>query len=178
MQIENTSAVPQWYVVHTYSGYENKVKANLEKIIENRGLQDYFFDIVVPMMEEIEKKDGKEKSTLKKVFPGYVLIKMIMTDDTWFIVRNTRGATGFVGPGSKPVPLTEQEVYSLGIEQVEYVVDIEVGDNVRVLSGPLESFTGIVEEVNPEKERLRVTVSMFGREVSAEFDFNQVQKIF
>ena len=175
--MDNVSA-PMWYVIHTYSGYENKVKANLEKIIENRSLQDYFFEIVVPMMEEIEKKDGKEKSTLKKVFPGYVLIKMIMTDETWFIVRNTRGATGFVGPGSKPVPLTEEEIYTLGIEQVEYVVDIEVGDNVRVLSGPLESFSGVVEEVNAEKERLKVTVSMFGREISAEFDFTQVQKLF
>jgi len=177
MQVDNEST-SLWYVVHTYSGYENKVKANLEKIIENRGLQDYFFEIVVPMMEEIEKKDGKEKSTLKKVFPGYVLIKMVMTDDTWFIVRNTRGVTGFVGPGSKPVPLSDEEVYSLGIEQVEYVADIEVGDSIRVLSGPLESFSGIVEEVNPEKERLKVTVSMFGREISAEFDFNQIQKIF
>jgi len=177
LQVDSASA-PLWYVVHTYSGYENKVKANLEKIIDNRGLGDWFFEIVVPMMEEIEKKDGKEKSTLKKVFPGYVLVKMVMTDESWFIVRNTRGVTGFVGPGSKPVALSEEEVYSLGIEQVEYVVDIEEGDSVRVLSGPLESFTGIVEEVNAEKERLKVTVSMFGREVSAEFEFDQVQKIF
>ena len=175
---EDMSVIPQWYVVHTYSGYENKVKANLEKIIDNRNLQDYIIDIVVPMMEEIEKKDGKEKSTLKKVFPGYVLIKMILTEETWFIVRNTRGVTGFVGLGSKPIPLSEEEVMSLGVEQVEYVVDCNVGDSVRILSGPLENFTGIIEEVNVDKEKLKVIVSMFGREVSAEFDFDQVQKIF
>ena len=179
MSMENEkSLVPQWYVIHTYSGYENKVKANLEKIVENRNLQDYILEIVVPMMEEIEKKDGREKSTLKKVFPGYVLIKMILTDESWFAVRNTRGVTGFVGPGSKPVPLTDEEVMALGVEQVEYVVDIEVGDTVKVLSGPLENFTGVVEEINMDKEKVKVLVSMFGREVSAEFDFSQIQKIF
>lgn len=177
MTIEDVSSSPHWYVIHTYSGYENKVKANLEKVVENRDLQDYIFEIVVPMMEEIEKKEGKEKSTLKKVFPGYVLVKMILNEDTWFTIRNTRGVTGFVGPGSKPVPLTDEEVMSLGVEQVEYVVNIEVGDNVKVLSGPLESFTGIVEEINVEKEKVKVLVSMFGREVSAEFDFDQILKI-
>ncbi len=116
MFIEDVSTDAQWYVVHTYSGYENKVKASLERVIENRGLQDYFFEIIIPMLEEVEIKEGREKSALKKIFPGYVLVKMILTDDTWYVVRNIRGVTGFVGPGSKPTPLTEQEVYALGVE--------------------------------------------------------------
>ena len=136
----------KWYVVHTYSGYENKVKANLEKIVENRSMQDYILDIVVPMEEQIEIKDGKKKATLKKVFPGYVLVKMIMSDESWYVVRNTRGVTGFVGPGSKPVPLTDEEVKAMGVEEFMPVVDYEVGDNVRVVSGPLENFIGLVKK--------------------------------
>ena len=178
MYIENVSDDAQWYVVHTYSGYENKVKANLERVIENRGMQEYFQEIIIPMMEEVEIKEGCEKSTLKKVFPGYVLVKMILTDDTWYIVRNIRGVTGFVGPGSKPSPLTEQEVRALGVELVETVVDYAVGDTVKVVSGPLENFTGVVEEINVEKERVKVLVSMFGREISAELEYSQIQKIF
>ena len=122
----------KWYVVHTYSGYENKVKANIEKIVENRKMQDVILDIVVPMEEQIEIKDGKKKATLKKVFPGYVLVKMVMTDESWYVVRNTRGVTGFVGPGSKPVPLSDEEIKSMGVEQFEPIVDYEVGDSVRV----------------------------------------------
>jgi len=167
----------KWYVVHTYSGYENKVKANLEKIVENRNMQDYIFDIVVPMEEQIEIKDGKKKATLKKVFPGYVLIKMIMTDESWYVVRNTRGVTGFVGPGSKPVPLSDEEVKVMGVEEFDTVVDYEVGDNVRVISGPLENFIGIVEEINLEKKKVRVSVSMFGRETPVELELVQIQKI-
>lgn len=174
---EETVQTPKWYVVHTYSGYENKVKANLEKIVENRGLQDYILDIVVPMEEQIEIKDGRRKSTLRKVFPGYVLIKMIMTDESWYVVRNTRGVTGFVGPGSKPVPLTDEEVIAMGVEELVPVVDYEVGDNVRVVSGPLENFIGIVEEINMEKRKVRVSVSMFGRETPVELDLTQIQRI-
>ncbi len=178
MYIENVSGDAQWYVVHTYSGYENKVKASLEHVIENRGMQDSFLDIIIPMLEEVEIKDGREKSALKKIFPGYVLVKMILTDDTWYIVRNIRGVTGFVGPGSKPTPLTDQEVRALGVELVETVVDYAVGDTVKVISGPLENFTGVVEDINLEKARVKVLVSMFGREISAELEYSQIQKIF
>ncbi|NMB33919.1 MAG: transcription termination/antitermination protein NusG [Clostridium sp.] len=167
----------KWYVVHTYSGYENKVKANLEKIVENRGMQDYILDIVVPMEEQIEIKDGKKKATLKKVFPGYVLIKMFMSDESWYVVRNTRGVTGFVGPGSKPVPLSDEEIRAMGVEEFEPVLDYEPGDNVRVVSGPLESFIGMVEEINLEKKKVRVSVSMFGRETPVELELLQIRKI-
>lgn len=164
----------KWYVVHTYSGYENKVKANLEKIVENRHMQDYIIDIVVPMEEQIEIRDGKRKVTLKKVFPGYVLVKMIMTDDSWYVVRNTRGVTGFVGPGSKPVPLSDDEVRSMGVEQFETVVDFALGDSVKVVDGPLEGFIGTVEEISMDKKKVRVAVSMFGRETPIELEFTQI----
>ena len=177
MLLTDMSEDAKWYVVHTYSGYENKVKANLEKIVENRSMQDYIIDIVVPMEEQIEIKDGKKKATLRKVFPGYVLVKMIMSDESWYIVRNTRGVTGFVGPGSKPVPLTDEEVRVMGVEEFETVVDYEVGDNVRVIEGPLENFIGIVEEINMEKKKVRVSVSMFGRETPVELEFIQLQRL-
>jgi transcriptional antiterminator NusG len=177
MQVDDTPEGAKWYVVHTYSGYENKVKANLEKIVENRSMQDYILDIVVPMEEQIEIKDGKKKATLKKVFPGYVLVKMIMTDESWYVVRNTRGVTGFVGPGSKPVPLSDEEVRVMGVEEFMPVLDYEVGDNVRVATGPLENFIGIVEEINFEKKKVRVSVSMFGRETPVELELFQIQKI-
>ena len=167
----------KWFVVHTYSGYENKVKANIEKTIENRGLQDLIMEVQVPMEEVIETKDNKKKSVMRKVFPGYVLIKMIMTDDSWYVVRNTRGVTGFVGPGSKPVPLTEEEVLAMGVETTVINVAFEVGDNVRVTSGPLESFIGVVEEINLEKKKVRVSVSMFGRETPVELEFTQVEPL-
>ena len=167
----------KWYVIHTYSGYENKVKANLEKIVENGNLQDYILDIVVPMEEQIEIKDGKRKTTLRKVFPSYVLVKMIMNDESWSVVRNIRGVTGFVGPGSKPVPLSDEEVRAMGVEDFNTVVDFEVGDSVRVISGPLENFIGTVDEINMEKKKIKVLVSMFGRETPVELEFTQVQKI-
>ena len=167
----------KWYVAHTYSGFENKVKANLEKIVENRGLHDQILDIVVPMEEQIEIKDGKKKVSLRKVFPGYVLIKMIMNDESWYVVRNIRGVTGFVGPGSKPVPLTEDEIKTMGVEETLPIVDYGVGDNVRVISGPLENFIGVVEEINMEKKKVRVSVSMFGRETPVELEFLQIQKL-
>lgn len=177
MLLNDMSENVKWYVVHTYSGYENKVKANLEKIVENRSMQDYILDIVVPMEEQIEIKDGKKKATLKKVFPGYVLVKMIMSDESWYVVRNTRGVTGFVGPGSKPVPLTDDEIRAMGVEEFATVVDYAVGDNVRVVSGPLENFIGIVEEINLEKKKVRVSVSMFGRETPVELELAQIQKL-
>lgn len=177
MQSSDMSEAAKWYVVHTYSGYENKVKANLEKIVENRGMQDYILDIVVPMEEQIEIKDGKKKATLRKVFPGYVLVKMIMDDESWYVIRNTRGVTGFVGPGSKPVSLTEEEVKKMGIEESEISLDYEVGDNIRVIAGPLENFIGIVEEINMERKKVHVSVSMFGRETPVELELIQIQKI-
>jgi len=167
----------RWYVVHTYSGYENKVKANLDKMVENRNLHDKILEIIVPMEEQIEIKEGKRKTSLKKVFPGYVLVKMYMTDDTWYIVRNIRGVTGFVGSGAKPIPLSDREIINMGIEELDIVIDFEVGDNIKVMSGPLQDFIGIIEEINMEKRKVRVLVSMFGRETPAELEFTQIQKI-
>ena len=177
MSQENASLEPRWYVVHTYSGYENKVKTDLEKVIKNRELEDYFFDIVVPMEEQIEIKDGKRKTNLKKVFPGYVLVKMIVTEKTWYIVRNTRGVTGFVGSGTDPIPLTDAEIRSMGFEQVQVNVDYNVNDTVRIMEGALANFTGTVTEINKEKHKVKVLVSMFGRETPVELEFSQVQKI-
>jgi len=167
----------RWYVVHTYSGYENKVKANLEKTIENRNLQELIHDVQVPIEEQVEIKDGKKKVSLKKIFPGYVLVKMLMTDDSWYVVRNTRGVTGFVGPGSKPVALTDEEVQSMGIKERLIEVDLEVGESVQVISGPLENFVALVQEVNVEKHKIKALVNMFGRETPVELEFNQVQKL-
>ena len=169
--------VPRWYVIHTYSGYENKVKTDLENTIKNRELGDYFFDIIVPMEEQIEIKDGKRKTNLKKVFPGYVLIKMIVTEKTWYIVRNTRGVTGFVGSGTDPIPLTEDEIRAMGFEISEVNIDYDINDSVRVMDGPLQDFVGTVTEINKEKHKVKVLVSMFGRETPVELEFSQVQKI-
>ena len=168
---------PRWYVVHTYSGYENKVKTDLEKTIKNRELQDYFFDIIVPMEEQIEIKDGKRKTNLKKVFPGYVLVKMIVTEETWYIVRNTRGVTGFVGPGSKPVPLDESEMENLGINKEDVIMDLAVGDVVTVLSGAWEGTVGAVQTINEQKKSLTINVELFGRETPVELGFSEVKKM-
>lgn len=165
----------KWYVVHTYSGYENKVKANIEKTIENRNLQDLILDVKVPTEEVLEVKDDKQKLVSKKIFPGYVMIKMNMTDESWYVVRNTRGVTGFVGPGSKPVPLTDEEVLNMGVETIVISVDFELGDSVKVKAGPLENFIGTVEEINMEKQKVTVKVSMFGRETPVELDFDQIE---
>ena len=177
MSQNNYDKVPRWYVVHTYSGYENKVKTDLEKTIKNRELEDYFFDIIVPMEEQIEIKDGNKKTNLKKVFPGYVLIKMIVTEETWYIVRNTRGATGFVGSGTEPIPLTDEEIRKMGLIEDSVKVDYSVNDNVQILGGPLNGYTGVVQEINKEKNKVKVLVSMFGRETPVELEFSQVQKI-
>ena len=168
---------PRWYVVHTYSGYENKVKTDLEKTIKNRELEDFFFDIVVPMEEQIEIKDGKRKANLKKVFPGYVLVKMIVTEESWYIVRNTRGVTGFVGSGTDPIPLTNEEIRNMGFETTVINVDYDVNDSVKVVNGPLSGFIGTVQEINKEKHKVKVLVSMFGRETPVELEFSQIQKV-
>ena len=177
MSQKDYDMVPRWYVVHTYSGYENKVKTDLEKTVKNRELEEYFFDIIVPMEEQIEIKDGKKKTNIKKVFPGYVLIKMIVTEETWYIVRNTRGVTGFVGSGTDPIPLTDEEIRKMGFEDIAINVDYNVNDNVQILGGPLNGYTGIVQEINKEKNKVKVLVSMFGRETPVELEFSQVQKI-
>ncbi len=173
-QVDNE---PKWYVVHTYSGYENKVKTDLEKTIKNRELEDFFFDIVVPMEEQIEIKDGKRKTNLKKVFPGYVLIKMIVTEESWYIVRNTRGVTGFVGSGTEPIALTPEEIRNMGFDEAIIEVDYDVNDSVKVVNGPLDGFVGVVQEINKEKNKVKVVVSMFGRETPVELEFSQVEKI-
>ena len=177
MSQQENGLEPRWYVVHTYSGYENKVKTDLEKTVKNRELEEYFFEIVVPMEEQIEIKDGKKKTNLKKVFPGYVLVKMIVTDETWYIVRNTRGVTGFVGSGTDPIPLTDEEIRNMGFDVAAVTVDYEVNDTVKIVNGPLDGFTGTVQEINKEKGKVKVLVSMFGRETPVELEFSQVQKI-
>ena len=177
MSQKDYDMVPRWYVVHTYSGYENKVKTDLEKTVKNRELEDYFFDIVVPMEEQIEIKDGKKKANLRKVFPAYVLVKMIVTEETWYIVRNTRGVTGFVGSGTEPIPLSDEEIRKMGFDDVPIKVDYNVKDNVQILGGPLDGYTGIVQEINKEKSKVKVLVSMFGRETPVELEFSQVQKL-
>ncbi|MDR2648388.1 MAG: transcription termination/antitermination protein NusG [Clostridiales bacterium] len=167
----------KWYVVHTYSGYENKVKANIEKIIENRGMHELINQVVVPVQDAVEIKNGKRKVVQRKIFPGYVLLNMVMNDDTWYVVRNTRGVTSFVGPGSKPVPLTEKEVESMGIELPRDTIDLAVNDSVRVISGPFETSIGSIKEVNQNKRTVVVRLSIFGRETPLEMDFSQVIRI-
>ena len=177
MSQENNELEPKWYVVHTYSGYENKVKTDLEKTVKNRELEEFFFEIVVPMEEQIEIKDGKKKVNLKKVFPGYVLVKMIVTEATWYIVRNTRGVTGFVGSGTDPIPLTEEEIRQMGFEDASISVDYDVNDSVQILNGPFKDSIGTVKEINKDKNKVKVSISMFGRETPIEVDFSQIGKI-
>ncbi len=165
----------RWYVVHTFSGYENKVATNLEKIVENRHLQDWIHEVRVPTETVVEVKDNQRKEVERKVFPGYVLVKMVMSDESWFVVRNVRGCTGFVGPNGKPVPLTEQEVEALGVEKKEIVINYKVGDTVQIVDGPLENFSGVVEEIDMERNMVRVKISMFGRETSAELELEQAE---
>ena len=166
-----------WYVVHTYSGYENKVKANIEKTIENRKLQDQIFEVRVPLQDVVEMKGGVRKNVSKKMFPGYVLVNMIMNDDTWYVVRNTRGVTGFVGPGSKPVPLSEDEMRNLGFKTTGVVVDFEVGDTIVVMSGAWKDTVGVVKTVNESRQSLTINVEMFGRETPVELNFSEVKKM-
>ncbi|NLJ34230.1 MAG: transcription termination/antitermination protein NusG [Firmicutes bacterium] len=170
-----------WYVVHTYSGYENKVKTNLEKRVDSMGMQDKIFRVLVPMEEEFEVKDGKRKIVQKKVFPGYILVEMALGDDSWYVVRNTPGVTGFVGPGSKPIPLEPDEINNImrrmGMDSPRPKVTFEVGQSVRIISGPFDNFIGIIEDVQPERGKAKVLVSMFGRETPLELDFGQLEEV-
>ncbi|MBE5816373.1 MAG: transcription termination/antitermination factor NusG [Clostridiales bacterium] len=171
------SSKGKWYVLHTYSGHENKVKASIEMMVENRGLQDYIFEVYIPMDETVEVDGAKRRVVKRKTFPGYVLIKMIVTEESWHVVRNIRGVTGFVGEGMDPIELTNEEIVKLGVEDVQVKLDVELGENVRVLSGPLENFTGVVSEIYPDKQRVKVIVYMFGREMPVDLKYNQIQKL-
>ena len=169
-------AEAKWYVVHTYSGYENKVKANIDKTIENRHLEDEILEVRVPMQEVVELKNGVQKASQKKMFPGYVLINMIMNDDTWYVVRNTRGVTGFVGPGSKPVPLTEEEMLPLGIRNEDIQVDFAEGDMVVITGGAWKDTTGVISALSTQKQSLTINVELFGRETPVEISFADIKK--
>lgn len=168
----------KWYVVHTYSGYENKVASNLEKTVENHQLQDLIHEIRVPTEKVLEVgSNGKTKEVERKIFPGYVIVKMILTDESWYAVRNIRGCTGFVGPSSKPIPLTAEEVERLGVETRNVEVSYKVGDSVQITDGPLEGFIGTVDEIDIDKNRIRVTVSMFGRETPVDLELDQAEPV-
>lgn len=167
----------KWFVVHTYSGYEKKVKANIDKTIENRHLEDQILEVMVPTLDVVEEKNGVRKPVEKKMFPGYVLVHMVMNDDTWFIVRNTRGVTGFVGPGSKPIPLTEEEIRTLGIKVTNIQVDFGVGDMVAVLGGVWKDTVGVIQSMNDTKQTLIINVDLFGRETPVEINYAEVKKM-
>lgn len=167
----------KWYVVHTYSTHENKVKMNIEKMVENRGMQDLILEVVVPTEKVIEIKDGQRKEKTRKLLPSYVIIKMIVTNESWYLVRNTQGVTGFVGHGSDPIPLSDEEVARLGIEKVYIDLDVEVGETIRVISGPFEGHIGTVEEINNERQVVKIRVPMFGRETPVEIEYGQVGKM-
>lgn len=172
------SETAKWYVIHTYSGYENKVANNIETAVENQNLRELIEEVCVPTEKVLElRDDGKEREVERKIFPGYVLVKMILTDDSWYVIRNIRGVTGFVGPGSKPVPLSEKEVAALGVEKVHVEVNYKEGDSVRVVSGPLEGFSGVVDAVDIERNIVTITVSMFGRDNQVELALNQVAAV-
>jgi transcriptional antiterminator NusG len=165
----------KWYVIHTYAGYENKVASNLEKLVENRKMHDLIHEIKVPTETVVEIKDNKKKEVERKIFPGYVMVKMIVTDDSWYVVRNVHGCTGFVGPASKPVPLTDEEVRRLGVETKTVEVSYAIGDNIKIVDGPLTGFTGIVDEIDLVNNQVKITISMFGRETPVELELDQVE---
>ena len=167
----------KWYVIATMSGYENKVATNLEKIVENNNLQHWIHEIRIPTETVVEIKNDQRKEVERKLFPSYVLVKMVMNEESWFIVRNVRGCTGFVGPSGKPTPLTEKEIAALGVEKKEIIVDYAVGDTVTITDGPLENFSGTVDEIDQEKNMVRVTISMFGRETSVDLELDQVERM-
>lgn len=168
----------KWYVVHTYSGHENKVKANIEKMVENRGYVDDIFEVAVPTEEYISTTGDTQKIKERKLFPSYVFVKMIINDVSWYLVRNTRGVTGFVGPGSKPVPLTEREMKSFGVADIQLPdVDVNVGDSIKVVAGAFKDFVGTVEEINQEKRKIKAFVSIFGRDTSVELDFDDIETV-
>jgi len=178
---ESDKDSPRWYVIHTYSGHESKVKQNIEKLVENSSeesrLKEKIIKVVVPTEEFVEMKDGQRKLKSRKTFPGYVLVKMKVDNESWYLVRNTQGVTGFVGHGVEPVPLTKEEVRRMGIEKVYIELDIQVGDGIKVINGPFEGVTGVVEEVNPEKETLKARISMFGRDTLVELVYDQVEQL-
>ena len=168
---------PKWYVAHTFSGYENKVASNILTVVENRNLHDLIYEVAIPTETVKElKSDGTEKEYQRKLMPGYVFVKMIMTDDSWYVVRNTRGCTGFVGPEGEPQPLTDEEVRNNALERVSVKVNYEVGDLVNVVDGPLEGFSGTVDEIDVDNNSVKVTVSMFGRENQVEFELDSLKK--
>lgn len=167
----------KWYVVHTYSGYENAVAAAIMKAAENRRMQDLILEVNIPLETVVEHTDNGDKEVERKTFPGYVLVKMVMTDESWYLVRNVRGATGFVGTDGKAIPLTEQEILDMGVERREYNVGFDIGDRVKVIDGPLDGFFGVVDELEPEKSRVRVVVSMFGRETPVDLELDQVEPV-
>ncbi len=175
---ENERVIPdeaKWYVVHTYSGYEAKVKASIENAIENRHLEDFIFDIEIPMEEVVDIKDGKRKVTMKKIFPGYILVHMIMNNETWYVVRNVRGVTGFVGPESEPVPITDEEMANMGVNRTKTQVEFELGNYVRVLTGPFADFIGVIRKISDDRQLITVGISMFGRETPIELEPTQIQ---
>jgi transcriptional antiterminator NusG len=172
----------EWYVVHTYSGYENKIKVDLTKRVESMNMQDKIFHVIIPEEQEVEFKGGKKKITTKRVFPGYVIVNMILDDESWYVVHHTPGVTGFVGSGTKPIPLQEEEITKILrrmglVEQKPRIIDIEVGENVRVKNGPFENFEGMVNELLPDRGKVRVSISMFGRETPVELDYEQIDKL-
>ena len=167
----------KWYVVHTYSGYENKVKNNIEKMVEHRGMQDLILEVAIPTEERLEIKDGVRKIKTRKLFPGYVVIKMVVNNETWYLVRNTEGVTGFIGHGSDPIPLTKEEVVRMGVEKMKIDLDIVPGDTIRIIGGPFEGQMGIVEDIQPEKQIVKAKVSMFGRDTPVELEFSQVGRL-
>ncbi len=171
-----------WYVVHTYSGYENKIKVDLSKRVESMNMQDKVFDVIIPEEQEVEYKSGKRKVTTKRVFPGYVIVNMVMDDDSWYVVRHTPGVTGFVGSGTKPIPLQTEEIHKIlrqmGLmDSKPKILDIDIGENVRVNSGPFANFEGVVKELLPDRGKVRVAISMFGRETPVELDYEQIDKL-
>ena len=169
---------PQWYVIHTYSGYEAMVENNLHNMVENNSLQDWIFEVKVPVEDDVVEKNGKRKVVQRKKFPSYVFIKMIYSNHIWFMVTNTRGVTGFVGPAGRPLPLRDDEVKRLGLEVIDFEdLDIKPGDNVRVISGALENFDGVIESISAERQKVKVIISMFGRDTPVELDFSQVEKL-
>lgn len=168
---------PHWYVVHTYSGYENKVKADIEKTIENRRLQDQMFEVMVPLQETVEVKNGVRKTISKKIFPGYVLVHMIKNDVTWYVVRNTRGVTGFVGPGSEPVPLTDIEMRKLGVKTEDIVIDVEIGDTIKVIAGAWEGTIGTIKTISRTKQTVTIDMDIFGRSTDVEIGLGDIQKL-
>lgn len=168
----------KWYVAHTYSGYENKVKTTIEKTVENHKLQDQIQEVMVPVQTVMETKNSQRREVQRKLYPGYVLVKMVMNDDTWYVVRNTRGVTGFVGPGSKPIPLTEEEMRKMGVLQSKKVsLDVNVGDSVKVVSGPWADTESVVRNVNEQKEKVTIVVDVLGRDSMVEIDFADIQKL-